>query len=77
MSNSASDATNSDTFRTIEKRLGDFNPPVVLKEHIGSDLQVGESTLGGVTFVVKNRTNLLKALRAAKDITSASKMITY
>jgi hypothetical protein len=65
MSNSA--ATNSDTFRTIENRLSHFNPPILLKKHIGSDLRVHGNTLDGVDFVVKDRNKLLEELRAARD----------
>jgi len=67
MSNSARHATNSDTFRTIERRLGNLNPPVLLTDHIGSELRVHGNTLDGVDFVAKDRKKLLTALRAAKD----------
>src|SRR5947209_1391456 len=66
MSNSA--ATNSDTFRTIENRLSHFNPPILLKKHIGSELRVHGNTLDGIDFVVMDRNKLLEELRAARDI---------
>lgn len=71
---------NSDVFRKIQARLGDFNPAVPIDKHVVDDptvlqrlaaekiepLVAQRNTLGGIDFVVKNREDLLIALAIAK-----------
>jgi hypothetical protein len=81
MSNSTMLAMNSDVFLKIQARLRDFNPPILVKEHIVDDpivlknlaedkikpIVAERTTLLGINFVVKNREQLLIALKIAKN----------
>src|SRR5579864_4980062 len=67
MSNAA--VKSNETYLTIASRLSGFNPPVLIENHIDFDqkVDVGTTTLGGVTFVPKDSWALRMALRNAKD----------
>ena len=58
----------SDTYRKIATRLSGFSPPILIEQHIASDLFAGRTTLDGVNFVAKDYDRLLAALRNAKDL---------
>lgn len=57
----------SDSYRKIANRLSGFRPPIFIDDHIGSDLEAGATTLGGITFTAKDSERLLTALRDARD----------
>jgi hypothetical protein len=69
MADSTAQAMTSDTFLTIETRLRDLTPPILLKDHIGKAFIVYGTTLQGVDFLIKDRQKLLKAFRDARDTT--------
>lgn len=76
----ASFAMSTEVFRKIQARLRDFSPPICIDKHLVDDPAVLQrlaaedvepivaqrNTLGGVDFVVKNREDLLIALKLAK-----------
>jgi hypothetical protein len=61
-------AKGSDTYRRIATRLSGFNPPILIDQHIASDLFAGRTTLDGISFVARDYDRLLAALRNAKDL---------
>jgi len=81
MSNSTTLAMSSDVFLKIQARLRNFNPPILVKAHIVDDpialkklaadniepIAAQRTILGGIDFVVKNREDLLIALKIAKN----------
>lgn len=73
MSKTGPSAVNDQTFRTIEKRLAAFNPPIKLREHLVknpstvADLEVHPLTLQGVDFTVKDPDRFLRDIREAKN----------
>jgi hypothetical protein len=66
------DAVGSGTFRKIERRLGNFDPPLKLREHLvdkpstRADLEVHPLTLQGVDFTVKDPDKFLSAVRTVR-----------
>jgi hypothetical protein len=60
------------TFRTIESRLANFSPPIILRDHIVdnpttvSDLEVHPLAIQGVDFTLKDPDAFLQAIRFAK-----------
>ena len=81
MSNSTPLAMSSDVFLKIQARLRNFNPPILVEQHIVDDpialkklaadnkepIEAKRTILGGIDFVVKNREDLLIALKIAKN----------
>jgi hypothetical protein len=63
---------NPSTFRSIESRLANFNPPIVLRDHIidnpisASDLTVHPLLVQGIDFTLKDPDKFLDAIDAAK-----------
>ena len=58
----------TDVYRKISTRLCNFRPPIRLDKHIKTGLQVGSTTLGGITFVPTNWYDLMIAIRIAKTL---------
>jgi hypothetical protein len=58
----------SDTYRKIATRLSSFNPPILIEQHIESDLFAGRTTLDGVNFVAKDYDRLLAAFSRIKRL---------
>jgi hypothetical protein len=60
------DPKTSDVYRQISNRLGNFRPAIQLDKYIKSGLDVGSTTLGGITFVPTKWDDIVTALRIAK-----------
>ncbi len=58
----------SDVYVKIASRLASFTPGIRIGEHIDTNLQVGRTTLDGISFKAKNPGLLRTALRNAKDV---------
>ena len=60
-------AMDKPVYKEIARRLANFNPPVILDNHVAKIFRIADTTLDGVNFMARDYKKLKKALIAAKD----------
>lgn len=61
------DARSKPVYAEIARRLANFNPPVILDDHIAKLIRINDTALDGVNFVARDAAKLKKALMDARD----------